>query len=151
MNLVLHSQRLQPFSGLNLERAVNSIRNYLLEEQMTQLKLETLYVCDRHGNDGQVISATAGVCRICSHELEARPYASLVELKEVFDALRDWRDHAYPEDVFPKPDLKLARKLLEEGGMTLDSVSVDVMRNALTSVCRMLGMDEDKSVNLPVD
>lgn len=118
---------------------------------MTQLKLTTLYVCDRHGVDGSVFSFTPRSCHLCEKMLEARPYVSLVELKEVFDQLRDWRDFAYPESVFSKPDLKEARRLLEAGGMTLDSVSADAMRHALTSVCRMLGLDEPKPVNLPVD
>lgn len=143
MNFVLHSQPLLCFSGLDLERAVNTLRKS--EERMTQLQLITLYVCDQHeAIHGQTSFDPADSCVICGRELEARPYVSLVELKDVFDQLRDWRDRAYPENLFPKPDLELARKLLKEGGMTLDSVGADAMRHALTSVCRMLGMEEKK-------
>lgn len=41
-----------------------------------------------------------------------------------------WID-AYPLEVFPEPDLKKARSLLEAGGMTLDAVSASGMRHVL--------------------
>jgi hypothetical protein len=51
--------------------------------------------------------------------------------------LRVWLDNwlsAYPLDVFPEPDLKKARELLEAGGLTLDSVSADMARHVLKRV-----------------
>ena len=41
---------------------------------------------------------------------------------------------AYPLDIFPKPDLKRARALLEAGGITLDSVSAYCMRHVVEGV-----------------
>lgn len=41
-----------------------------------------------------------------------------------------WID-AYPLKIFPEPDLKKARSLLEAGGMTLDAVSASNMRHVL--------------------
>jgi hypothetical protein len=41
---------------------------------------------------------------------------------------------AYPIEVFPEPDLKKARALLEAGGITLDAVSASCMRHVVTSV-----------------
>lgn len=57
-----------------------------------------------------------------------------VERKE--DALRsiDQWSKAYPLSVFPEPDLKLARQLLEAGGVTLDSVSAYNMRHVVEGV-----------------
>ena len=52
------------------------------------------------------------------------------------DALRqiDAMSRAYPEAVFPPPDLERARTLLAVGGMSLDVVSADAMRHALSTV-----------------
>jgi hypothetical protein len=41
-----------------------------------------------------------------------------------------WCD-AYPLDVFPEPDFKRARELLEAGGITLDSVNASNMRHVI--------------------
>jgi len=52
------------------------------------------------------------------------------------DALKSivqWSE-AYPEDIFPEPDWKKARALLEAGGMTLDSVSAHCMRHVVDGV-----------------
>lgn len=55
------------------------------------------------------------------------------------DALKTiivWAD-AYPLDVFPEPDLDVARQLLEAGGLTLDAVSASAMRHCLEGVRRI--------------
>jgi len=41
---------------------------------------------------------------------------------------------AYPLDIFPEPDLKKARELLEAGGVTLDAVSAHCMRHVVDRV-----------------
>lgn len=41
---------------------------------------------------------------------------------------------SYPVRVFPEPDLAKAAELLKAGGMTLDAISADAMRAALTGV-----------------
>lgn len=41
---------------------------------------------------------------------------------------------AYPLDVFLKPDLKKAAKVLKAAGMTLDAISADAMRHVLDGV-----------------
>lgn len=48
------------------------------------------------------------------------------------DMLRivQWAD-AYPLEVFPEPDLKLARKGLESVGITMDQVSAHCMRHVI--------------------
>ena len=45
--------------------------------------------------------------------------------------------HAYPLTIFPEPDLKKARELLEAGGMTLDAISADAMRHVITQVAKI--------------
>jgi hypothetical protein len=45
---------------------------------------------------------------------------------------------AYPLDVFPEPDFKQVRVLLEAGGITLDSVSASNMRHVLKGMDAIL-------------
>lgn len=54
-------------------------------------------------------------------------------LTEAHERIVKW-SRAYPLTVFPKPDLKKARELLEAGGMTLDAISADAMRHVIESV-----------------
>jgi hypothetical protein len=62
---------------------------------------------------------------------------SLTEREErLEDALRQivrWAD-AYPLDIFPEPDLKLAHDLLTAHGVTLDALSAHAMRHCLVGV-----------------
>jgi len=61
------------------------------------------------------------------------------KIEEAIRRITEWRDKAYPLDVFPEPDLARAADLLEAGGMTLDAVSASSMRHALRRVCEILG------------
>ena len=53
--------------------------------------------------------------------------------EEAFRRLQNWTK-AYPLEVFPKPDLKKAAKVLKANGMTLDSISADNMRHVLNGI-----------------
>lgn len=53
---------------------------------------------------------------------------ALDALTEFEKTLTTWAN-AYPETVFPEPDLAKAAKILQAGGMTLDSISADAMRH----------------------
>ena len=53
--------------------------------------------------------------------------------EEALRRIVQWSD-AYPLDVFPEPDFKRARELLEVGGMTLDAVSASCMRRVVEGV-----------------
>lgn len=52
-------------------------------------------------------------------------------MEDALQHIEQWA-HAYPTDIFRKPDLEKARKLLEAGGMTLDGVAADCMRHVAT-------------------
>jgi hypothetical protein len=54
-------------------------------------------------------------------------------MEEALHRIAQWAD-AYPLEVFPEPDLKKARMLLEDGGMTLDAISAHAMRHVITQV-----------------
>ena len=59
--------------------------------------------------------------------------AELERLTEAHERIVEW-SRAYPLTIFPKPDLKKARELLEAGGMTLDAISADAMRHVVDGV-----------------
>ena len=59
------------------------------------------------------------------------------ELEEALDRIAQWTQ-AYPLSVFPEPDWKRARALLEAGGMTLDSVSAGAMRRVVDGIARIV-------------
>ena len=56
---------------------------------------------------------------------------------EKLHQIRNWCD-AYPLEVFPEPDFKKARRLLEAGGMTIDAISASNMRHVLRGVRRII-------------
>lgn len=55
------------------------------------------------------------------------------ELEEALHKIESW-SRAYPLEVFPEPDLKKARALLEAGGITLDSISAHCMRHVVEGI-----------------
>lgn len=60
--------------------------------------------------------------------------AELIDhLEEALQRIVQWSE-AYPLDIFPEPDWKKARALLEAGGITLDSVSAHCMRHVVEGV-----------------
>lgn len=61
-----------------------------------------------------------------------------MELKEDIDK---WIQ-AYPEDLFPAPDLELASRVLKENGLTLDAVGAHIIRNTLLRVKVMIEENE---------
>jgi DNA repair exonuclease SbcCD ATPase subunit len=77
-----------------------------------------------------------------AQELHKELYEQAETLQERLDQIRTWCD-AYPLDIFPEPDLKEARRLLETGGMTLDAVSAQAMRHVLNGI-RIIIEEEGK-------
>lgn len=57
--------------------------------------------------------------------------------QEKLDRIHQWCE-AYPVDIFPLPDLKKARALLEAGGITLDSVSAEMARHVLSGIQKII-------------
>jgi hypothetical protein len=57
-------------------------------------------------------------------------------LGEALEKIDQWA-HAYPLCVFPEPDFKKARELLEAGGITLDAVSASCMRRVILGVAEI--------------
>ena len=74
-------------------------------------------------------------------------YDAAPRLLEALQRIETW-SRAYPIKVFPEPDLKKAKKLLEEGGMTLDAISASNMRHVIEGVAEIArealeGIDDD--------
>lgn len=67
-----------------------------------------------------------------SRDLLGDADALLAGLEEIIQ----WSE-AYPLDVFPEPDFQKARKLLKDGGMTLDGISASNMRHVITEVAKI--------------
>jgi len=53
--------------------------------------------------------------------------------EDALQSIVQWSE-AYPLDIFPEPDWKAARKLLEAGGISLDSISAHCMRRVVEGV-----------------
>jgi len=90
-----------------------------------------MWKCSRCG--ARKLNMTAmWVCYDCV----AKEYALQAKLDDAADAfhkLDNWAK-AYPLDMFPVPDLEKARKLLMDGGITLDAVSATAMRHVISGV-----------------
>lgn len=71
----------------------------------------------------------SAVCPACLEELEAEND----KYRDALARIDNWAK-AYPLDVFLKPDLKRAAKVLEAAGMTLDAISADAMRHVIEGV-----------------
>jgi hypothetical protein len=54
-------------------------------------------------------------------------------LEQALQSIVSWSE-AYPLKIFPEPDLKKARVLLQAGGITLDAVSAHCMRHVVEGV-----------------
>ena len=52
----------------------------------------------------------------------------IAHYEDALQRIVQWAD-AYPTDIFPPPDLLRAHALLQQGGMTLDSISAHVGRH----------------------
>lgn len=61
----------------------------------------------------------------------------LERYEEALRRIEQW-SLAYPLDIFPEPDFKRARELLEAGGQTLDAVSASAMRRVVEGVGRIV-------------
>jgi hypothetical protein len=69
--------------------------------------------------------------RLDVHKLIEFDYVEALE--DALQSIVQWSE-TYPTSVFPEPDLKKARALLEAGGITLDSVSAYAMRHVVVGV-----------------
>ena len=64
----------------------------------------------------------------------------LEDLREKLRRIREWCD-AYPLEVFPEPNLRRARMVLEDHGITLDSISANAMRHVLKGIRKIIDGD----------
>ena len=104
-----------------------------------------LKMARKRADDHKVEIATLKA-RVAELEANEAAYESILgkrtynEVAEHIDGLEsalhqiDSWSRAYPLRVFPEPDLKKVRELLEAGGITLDSVSASCMRHCVEGV-----------------
>jgi hypothetical protein len=74
-------------------------------------------------------------CRLLAARL-VKANDRIDDLEQALHRIAQW-SKAYPLTVFPEPDLKKARELLEAGGLTLDSISAHCMRHVVEGVGRI--------------
>jgi len=58
-------------------------------------------------------------------------------LEEALQRIMQWSEEwseAYPLDIFPEPNWKRAAELLNAGGISLDAISVSIMRRVVEGV-----------------
>jgi uncharacterized small protein (DUF1192 family) len=70
-------------------------------------------------------------------ELKAKD-KKIEKLEMALERIDTW-SKAYPLDIFLKPDLKKAHKVLKAAGMTLDAISADAMRHVLDGIKDIVG------------
>lgn len=106
-----------------------------LQKQLADLQAEKL---DTINNMAKVIR-------------ENKRYRESLEFyAEFVGYIEEW-NKAYPLDIFPKPDLKKARELLESGGMTIDSISAYNMRHVLKRMMEFLDKPGGKQAREVLD
>lgn len=71
-----------------------------------------------------------GFCKCPTHPPPPDYQAIATLLADALKRLEQWAD-AYPLDVFPEPDWKKVRRLLNDGGESLDRVSASNMRHVI--------------------
>jgi hypothetical protein len=103
-----------------------------MSDELTKITLELL------GKAYARVIDERGVLEGKLVELQSRPIEDALQAKlddaaDAFHKLDNWAK-AYPLDIFPVPDLEKARKLLMDGGITLDAVSATAMRHVISGV-----------------
>lgn len=102
---------------------------------------------------GKTIFAKCTQCgtlfRVLEHIFQRRPLEDALraqrdELLETLGQIEAW-SRAYPLDIFPEPDMKKVRALLEAGGITLDAVSAYAMRHVVETVADMARVAIEKA------
>jgi DNA-binding GntR family transcriptional regulator len=109
---------------------------YVPEEQVAELRAE---------NERLRAALEAGECPTCAergydntdyhrlHRAWCDSVAEIERLRAALEQVQQWTE-AYPLDIFPEPNWREARRLLEAGGMTLDSVSAGAMRRVVDGI-----------------
>jgi len=100
----------------------------------------------------RISPATANTINMLDHAQDIvngiQPAPQSDEVKEAWQKFEEWTQ-AYPLSSFPEPDLKRCRKLLEDGGESLDRVSASNMRHVLEGLKRIL--EPVRAQSAPVD
>ena len=74
-------------------------------------------------------------CRALYYEQIEELEAQLEQAREPALRIKQWCN-AYPLDIFPEPDFKLARIGLKSVGITIDQVSASNMRHVLNGITK---------------
>jgi hypothetical protein len=92
---------------------------------MIERVARAIYVTDAYDADG-----TGVYQRMARAAIDAMP---IEKYEEALERIVQWSE-AYPLDIFPEPDFKRARELLQAGGISLDAVAASCMRRVVEGV-----------------
>jgi hypothetical protein len=124
------------------ERAVTVLRQVATDIEATAQLIEWHHsVCDVRDALQSALSPSASA-----------PVGEPTNLREVLEEfdhqLTQWA-RAYPEGVFPEPDMDLVRTALEARGITIDCVSASNMRHVVTQLNKLFQPVRDALSTLP--
>lgn len=143
LDIVLESYR--DLFGVKTDRA-NEIHRLACEEvvrlrEATQLE-NKIAEMQKDLEQGFMVGAYARLKQLQETEERAE------RMEAALEAISAWGD-AYPLIVFPEPDFKKVRELLEAGGITLGCVSASNMRHVVEGVAKIAreGLGEKKNVS----
>lgn len=100
---------------------VNMLRGTIAKPSVAQIK--HLY--------GDAIADPAELTRLRARADKAEDRAE--RFKNALQELQQWVN-AYPLDIYPEPNFRLAAKVLTDAGLSLDAISASNMRHVLTRV-----------------
>jgi len=70
-------------------------------------------------------------------DIGGREISEPEKIQDKLYRIKEWID-AYPLAVFPEPDFVKAAKVLEQNGMSLDSISASNMRYVLSGIKKII-------------
>ena len=93
-------------------------------------------IAENGGSVRDALNVTLAKLNYVNARLDAAE-ARAERYEEALHRIDVWAN-AYPLDIFPEPDFKRVREVLEAAGITLDSVSASNMRHVLNGVARIV-------------
>lgn len=122
--------------------AVTDIYNRAYEAVMNSMDVKTgktycAYCGAEYPLDDNAAAQVSEHIKTCEKHPMRAAEARAERYEDALQQIHNWAI-AYPLDVFPEPDFKRVREVLEAAGITLDSVSASNMRYVICGVERIV-------------
>lgn len=131
------NERLKEAHKLQSERVekLNDLLNKIQELATPKTMASQCAICGNEKNYN--FGLNIGLCDACILNRLERIEAKNERLEDALRKIQNWA-RAYPLQIFPKPDLKKAARILKAEGMTLDAISADAMRHVIKGVSEIV-------------